>query len=106
MSSSSAAIAEEPASAVAAVAATVKAVDDALESTDFSEFSDTSVQQLLTAAAKLYAAYAEQGGKLPATLPGALNATQGMIVTTALLRSVNVQLFELGLWQSWAGGGR
>jgi hypothetical protein len=24
------------------------------------------------------------------------------VTTTALLRAVNVQIFELGLWQAWA----
>lgn len=103
MSSSSAVVSDGPATACAAI---LKAVDDAVANGEFSGFTDTSVQQLMTAAARLYAAYAEQGGNLPAVTPGALNATQGMVVTSALLRAVNVQLFELGLWQSWAGGGR
>jgi hypothetical protein len=103
MSSSSAVVSDDPAIACSAI---LKAVDDAVASGEFSAFTDVSVQQLMTAAARLYVAYAEQGGNLPATTPGALNATQGMIVTSALLRAVNVQLFELGLWQSWAGGGR
>ena len=103
MSSSSAVVSNDSASACARI---LDAVDDAIANGEFTAFTDVSVQQLMTAAARLYAAYAEQGGTLPATVPGALNATQGMVVTTALLRSVNVQLFELGLWQSWAGGGR
>ena len=56
------------------------------------------------AAALLYAARVESGGDLPAITPGALNATQGMIVTTAIMKAVNLQVFELGLWQSWANG--
>jgi hypothetical protein len=63
---------------------------------------DLTIQRLMTAAALLYVARVETGGDLPATTPAALNATSGMIVTTGLLRAVNVQLFELGLWQSWA----
>jgi hypothetical protein len=103
MSSSNAVVSDDLTSSTAAI---VKAVDAAVASGDVSNIADATVQQLLTAAARLYATRAEQGGNLPATAPGALNATQGMIVTTALLRAVNVQLFELGLWQSWAGGGR
>jgi hypothetical protein len=86
----------------AATSALAAAVDAAIRCGDLSGISDASVQELMTAAARLYAARSEQGEYLPATQPAALNATQGMIVTTALLRSVNVQLFELGLWQSWA----
>ena len=88
MSSSSAVASNDLAATTASIA---EAIDAAIEAGDLSGI-----------AARLYAASAEQGGYLPATRPGALNATQGMIVTTALLRAVNVQLFELGLWQSWA----
>ena len=63
---------------------------------------DLTIQRLMTAAALLYVARVEVGGDMPATTPAALNATSGMIVTSGLLRAVNVQLFELGLWQSWA----
>jgi hypothetical protein len=99
MSSSSAVVSNDLESATAAI---VAGIDSAIESGDVSGIADVTVQQLMTAAARLYAARAEQLGYFPATAPGALNATQGMIVTTALLRAVNVQLFELGLWQTWA----
>jgi hypothetical protein len=99
MSSSSSSVSEDLAAATASIA---EAVDAAIASGDVSGIADATIQQLITAAARLYAARAEQSGYLAATAPGALNATQGMIVTSALLRSVNVQLFELGLWQSWA----
>jgi len=26
-----------------------------------------------------------------------------MVTVTAMLKAVNVQLFELGMWQAWAG---
>ena len=99
MSSSSAVASNDLAATTASIA---EAIDAAIEAGDLSGIADSTIQQLMPAAARLYAASAEQGGYLPATRPGALNATQGMIVTTALLRAVNVQLFELGLWQSWA----
>ncbi len=99
MSSSSAVVSDDLTTSAAAIA---KAVDAAIASGDVSSIADGAVQQLMSAAARLYAARVEQGGYLPATTPAALTATQGMVVTTALLRAVNVQLFELGLWQSWA----
>jgi hypothetical protein len=89
-------------SSSSAVESIVETIDAAIESGDVSGITDSTMQQLMGAAARLYAARVEQGGFVPVTAPGALNATQGMIVTTALLRAVNVQLFELGLWQSWA----
>jgi hypothetical protein len=99
MSSSSVVVSDDLRTSTAAIA---EAVDAAIANGDVSSIADSAVQQLMTAAARLYAARVEQGGYLAATTPAALNATQGMIVTTALLRAVNVQLFELGLWQSWA----
>ena len=29
--------------------------------------------------------------------------TDVMVMTSALLRAVNLQVFELGMWQSWTG---
>jgi hypothetical protein len=66
--------------------------------------TDATIEKLLTAAAVLYAARVESGGELNAITPGALNATQAMILTTAIMKAVNLQVFELGLWQSWAKG--
>jgi hypothetical protein len=86
------------------VNAVADAVDSIVGACATESVSDATIQRLMTAAALLYAARVEAGGKLPATAPAALNATQGMIVTSALMRAVNVQVFELGLWQSWAQG--
>jgi hypothetical protein len=74
----------------------------ALDNEDLAEVDDATIQKLMTTAIKLYVDRVERGGPFPATSPAALTATQGMIACTALLRAVNVQLFELGLWQSWA----
>ena len=32
-----------------------------------------------------------------------VTATHAMLAVTAILKAVNVQLFELGMWQSWSG---
>jgi hypothetical protein len=66
------------------------------------DIDDATIQKLFTAAVKLYVSRVERGGPMPATAPAALTATEGMIATSAILRAVNVQVFELGLWQSWA----
>lgn len=79
-------------------------VDAILHDSETEFVTDATIQKLLTAAALLYAARVESAGDLPATAPGALNATQGMIVTSGIMKSVNIQVFELGLWQSWAQG--
>ena len=79
-------------------------VDAILHDSETEFVTDATIQKLLTAAALLYAARVESGGDLPATTSGALNATQGMIVTSGIMKTVNIQVFELGLWQSWAQG--
>jgi hypothetical protein len=47
------------------------------------------------AAEQMIAAY------FPVVPPNTLTATDAMIVATALLKAVNLQVFELGLWQAW-----
>jgi hypothetical protein len=67
--------------------------------------SDGEVQALLARAVRLYAErVAERGEPLPAFPEGApVTATDAVVTTTAILKAVNVQLFELGMWQAWSG---
>ena len=63
-----------------------------------------SIQQGLTALIKLYAAQWEAGARFaPVVMDGGLPATAAMILTTALMQAVHVELFELGMWQAWSG---
>ena len=39
----------------------------------------------------------------PFTSERAMPATAVMIMSTAMLKSVNLELFELGMWQAWSG---
>ena len=32
-----------------------------------------------------------------------ITATEVMVTVTAMLKAVNLQLFELGMWQDWSG---
>ena len=32
-----------------------------------------------------------------------MTATDAVVTITAILKAVNVQLFELGMWQAWFG---
>jgi hypothetical protein len=66
------------------------------------EVEPAELQRLLTAAVRLYSTKAEREGGFPAVTRGSLTATDAMITSSALLQSANVQVFELGLWQSWA----
>jgi hypothetical protein len=100
MSSSSLLVPDTLADGVAVLANQI----DAIVSGSANEtVTDATITKLLTAAALLYAARIESGGdNIAATARGALNATQGMMVTTGIMKSVNLQVFELGLWQTWS----
>lgn len=59
----------------------------------------------LTALTRLYASRHQQGERRDPFVDGrAMPATAVMIMTTAMLESVRIELFELGMWQAWSGG--
>lgn len=67
--------------------------------------SDGDIQALLARAVRLYAErVAARDEPLAAFPPGQqVTATDAVVTTTAILKAVNVQLFELGMWQAWSG---
>ena len=68
------------------------------------ERSDAEIQTALADAVRRYAERAaERDGKLAAFPTDALTATEVMVTVTAMLKAVNLQVFELGMWQAWAG---
>ncbi len=63
-----------------------------------------ALQALMTALCKVYAANYEAGEHFPVVSGRlALTGTDVMIVCGALLKAADLQVFELGMWQSWAG---
>jgi hypothetical protein len=66
--------------------------------------SREALQQLMAAICKTYSLQAQGGDpSLPLTRRSGVSATDVMITTSALLRAVDLQVFELGMWQSWTG---
>jgi hypothetical protein len=67
--------------------------------------SDSEIQDRLAQAVRLYAERAaESDGALPAFPSGApMTASEVMVTVTAMLKAVNLQVFELGMWQAWSG---
>lgn len=62
------------------------------------------VQQGLTALSRFYAVEYQLGERWPPFTPDrTMPPTAVMIMATAMLRACNVEIFELGLWQSWSG---
>ena len=68
---------------------------------DTDVLSPETLQTLMTAACRLYAAQSEAGSQM---LPvGAVTPTDLMITASGLMRAGNLAVFELGMWQSWTG---
>jgi hypothetical protein len=72
---------------------------------DPGRITDEALRAVIAAALKLYAAKAEAGMRTP--LPrgdkGGLTVTEAMIAVTDLLHGLDVQLFELSMWQAMTG---
>ena len=63
-----------------------------------------ALQALLASLCKLYSANVEQGAPyLPVGPRSGVTPTDVMVVASKLLRATNLQVFELGMWQSWTG---
>jgi hypothetical protein len=61
-------------------------------------------QALVAAACRAYSVQTEAGiDFLPLPDRSPVMDTDVMVFTSALLRAVNLQVFELGMWQSWTG---
>ena len=68
------------------------------------DLSDSDIQSNLAKAIRLYAERAaERDGALPAFPADAVTATDVMVTVSAMLKAVNLQLFELGMWQASSG---
>jgi hypothetical protein len=67
--------------------------------------SDNDIQDMLAKAVRLFAGrVAENDAALPAFPADAqVTATEVMVTVTAMLKAVNLQVFELGMWQAWSG---
>lgn len=92
-------LADHPAQALARAAEVLAAGVD-----DPDRIPDAELRALMANLVRLYAAKAENGMRTP--LPpdaGGVTVTETMIAVTDLLHAVNVQLFELSMWQAMSG---
>lgn len=63
-----------------------------------------AMQALFASMCKIYSANVEQGAPyLPVGPRSGVTPTDVMVVASKLLRATNLQVFELGMWQSWTG---
>jgi hypothetical protein len=69
-----------------------------------SVLSPAAVQALMAAVCKSYAAHLESGQDfMPLGQKSGVTPTEIMVTASKLLRAGNLQVFELGMWQSWTG---
>jgi hypothetical protein len=67
--------------------------------------SDAEIQAMLADAVRLFAERAAERESGIAAFPdgASVTSTDVMVAVTAMMKAVNVQTFELGMWQSWTG---
>lgn len=78
-------------------------IDDALSDGDLKRFSPQAQQALLSSLCRLYAENHAQGNQF-GVFPhhSEVTATDAMVLCGEVLKAVNLQVFELGLWLSWS----
>ena len=66
--------------------------------------TDEAIQALMAAACRSYSARVEATGDfLPLAARSLVSSTDVMVTASGLLKSANLAVFELGMWQSWTG---
>ena len=66
--------------------------------------SNQALQKLMAAVCKTYSQQVQAEVQSPALdARSGVSATDVMITASALLKAVDLQVFELGMWQSWTG---
>ena len=66
--------------------------------------STDALQVLMAAVCRSYSAQIEAGGSFPPLAERSrVTSTDVMVTASGLLKSANLAVFELGMWQSWTG---
>lgn len=79
-------------------------VDRALAEGRTDLLTTVAIQALMEAACRSYAAQVEAGGNFPPLAAhNRVTSTDIMVTASGLLKSANLAVFELGMWQSWTG---
>jgi hypothetical protein len=82
----------------------VAALEAKFEAGELDVLTPEATQALMGVICRIYSANQESGNKYP-LLSGrsVVSGTDAMITCSALLKAVDLQVFELGMWQSWSG---
>jgi hypothetical protein len=72
---------------------------DALKRGEPDAISDSTLQQVLTAAAKVYAAKVERRGHDVAPFaPNAVTATETVVTACGMIRAADLNMFDVAIW--------
>jgi len=84
--------------------ALVAALEAKFEAGELDVLTPEATQALMGVICRIYSANQESGNKY-SLLSGraAVSGTDAMITCSSLLKAVDLQVFELGMWQSWSG---
>jgi hypothetical protein len=79
-------------------------VDHAVQAGNAAQVPDDVMQEAIAALINLYAAKFDAGPPvLPLRDTHGVSATAVLVAVSGLLRAANLEIFELGMWQSWSG---
>jgi outer membrane biosynthesis protein TonB len=90
----------------ASIAATrlARDIDRALDAGRTDVLSEEALQALMAAVCRSYSAQIEAGASFPPLASRSrVTSTDVMVTASGLLKSANLAVFELGMWQSWTG---
>jgi hypothetical protein len=75
------------------------AARDALKRGEPDAISDRALQQVLTAAVKVYAAKVERRGHdVPPFPPNAVTATESVVAACGMIRAADLNMFDVAIW--------
>jgi len=70
----------------------------ALRTGELDMIPDATLQRVLAAAVKVYAAKAEERGEFAPFEPDAVNATETVMAACAMIRAADLNLFDIAMW--------
>ena len=80
-------------------AAFCRAVEAATRRGKVPALSELKLRRLLTAVVKAYAAQTEDAGReIPPFLDGSVTATEAVVAACAIIRAVDLNLFDVAMW--------
>jgi len=79
-------------------------IEQGLSRGDTGVLAPKAVQTLMAALCRIYSAQIEAGAQfMPLPQRSRVTSTDVMLTASGLLKSANLAVFELGMWQSWTG---